>query len=147
MWTTMGRNLFVSAVVTLYACQITSPTSGHRQVNIEQLVSYYIDIMKYYLYTLQIMQHCSQYQNHLMTNYSLLKERLCQYQLVTVICVNNSAVCLSVCAFSALTLWQEGHLACKKRVLRCWHGCLSGARCRLAYGPADATATHCLLLQ
>ena len=24
----------------------------------------------------------------------------------------------------------------------CWHGCLSGARCRLAYGPADATATH-----
>ena len=26
-------------------------------------------------------------------------------------------------------------------------GYLSGARCRLAYGPADATATHCLLLQ
>ena len=25
--------------------------------------------------------------------------------------------------------------------------CLSGARCRLAYNPADATATHCLLLQ
>ena len=24
---------------------------------------------------------------------------------------------------------------------------LSGARCRLAYGPDDATATHCLLLQ
>jgi len=29
----------------------------------------------------------------------------------------------------------------------CWRGYLSGARCRLAYGPADATATHCLLLQ
>jgi len=28
----------------------------------------------------------------------------------------------------------------------CWRGHLSGARCRLAYGPADATATHCLLL-
>jgi len=44
-------------------------------------------------------------------------------------------------AFSALTLLvgrQEGHPAGKK---------LSGARCRLAYGPADATATHCLLLQ
>jgi len=27
----------------------------------------------------------------------------------------------------------------------CWHGYLSGARCRLAYGPADATAAHCLL--
>ena len=54
-------------------------------------------------------------------------------------------------AFSALTLLvgrQEGHPACKKQsgggtgvVI------LSGARCRLAYGPADATATHCLLLQ
>jgi len=39
--------------------------------------------------------------------------------------------------FSALTLlvgWQEGHPACKKRVLGCWHGYLSGVRCRLAYG-------------
>jgi len=25
-----------------------------------------------------------------------------------------------------------------------WHSYLSGARCRLAYGPADSTATHCL---
>jgi len=55
-------------------------------------------------------------------------------------------------AFSALTLLvgrQEGHPACKKQsggVLD-WRGYLSGARCRLAYGPADATATHCLLLQ
>ena len=53
-------------------------------------------------------------------------------------------------AFSALTLlvgWQEGHPACKKlsgEVLTCY---LPGARCRLAYGAADATATHCLLLQ
>ena len=53
-------------------------------------------------------------------------------------------------AFSALTLLvgrQEGHPACKKMVVGCWHGYLSRARCRLAYGPADATATHCLLLQ
>ena len=35
----------------------------------------------------------------------------------------------------------------KNWVVGCWHGCLSGARCRLAYGPADATATPCLLLQ
>jgi len=27
-------------------------------------------------------------------------------------------------------------------VVGCWCGYLSGARCRLAYGPADATATH-----
>jgi len=49
-------------------------------------------------------------------------------------------------AFSALTLLvgrQEGHLACEK--LSGW--VLSGARCRLAYGPAGATATHSLLLQ
>ena len=32
-------------------------------------------------------------------------------------------------------------------VVECCCGCLSGARCRLAYGPADATATHCHLLQ
>ena len=29
----------------------------------------------------------------------------------------------------------------------CMYMYLSGARCTLAYGPADATATHCLLLQ
>ena len=53
-------------------------------------------------------------------------------------------------AFSALTLLvgrQEGHPAHKKTAVGCWRGYLSGARCRLAYGPADATATHCLLLQ
>jgi len=53
-------------------------------------------------------------------------------------------------AFSALTLlvvWQEEHSACKNRVVGCWRGYLSGARCRLVYGPADATVTHCLFLQ
>jgi len=47
----------------------------------------------------------------------------------------------------ALTLLvgrQEGHPACKKLSGRCWCGYLSGARCRLAYCPADATATHSL---
>ena len=58
--------------------------------------------------------------------------------------------CLRFFAFIALTLlvgWQEGHPAYKKLsggVLACY---LSGARFRLAYGPADSTATHCLLLQ
>ena len=53
-------------------------------------------------------------------------------------------------AFSALTLLvgrQEGHPVCKKLSGGCWRGYLSGPRCRLACGPADATATHCLLLQ
>jgi len=40
---------------------------------------------------------------------------------------------------------QEGHPVCKKLsggLVGCWHGCLSGARFRVAYSPADATATH-----
>ena len=63
------------------------------------------------------------------------------------------AIVLDLCftfAFSALTLLverQEGHPACNNWVLGCWCGYVSGARCRLAYDPADATATHCLLLQ
>jgi len=43
---------------------------------------------------------------------------------------------------------QEGHPACKKTEW-CAAGvviCLERG-CRLAYGPADATATHYLLLQ
>ena len=54
---------------------------------------------------------------------------------------------VSTSAFSAMTLLvgrQEGHPACKKLSGGCWRGYLSGASCRLAYGPADATATHCL---
>jgi len=52
-------------------------------------------------------------------------------------------------AFSALMLLvgrQEGHPTCKKLSggMLVW---LSGMRCRLAYSPADATATHYLLLQ
>jgi len=56
-------------------------------------------------------------------------------------------------AFSALTLLvgqQEGHPACKKLSggVLAWLSVWSKtARCRLAYRPADATATHFLLLQ
>jgi len=55
--------------------------------------------------------------------------------------------------FSALTLLvlqQEEHLAGKNWVMRCWHGYLSGAKCKwLACGSADATATpsSCALLK
>jgi len=48
-------------------------------------------------------------------------------------------------AFSALTLlvrYQAEHPASKHWVIRCWHGYLSGSRCKwFAYGPTDATAT------
>jgi len=49
-------------------------------------------------------------------------------------------------AFSALTR-QEGHPACRKRVVGCWRAYMSGVMCRFAYGPAAAIATHYLLLQ
>ena len=29
----------------------------------------------------------------------------------------------------------------------CWRGYLCGARCKFGYGPADPTASHCMLLQ
>jgi len=51
---------------------------------------------------------------------------------------------------SALTLlvgWQERHPACKNWLVGCWSGYVSGSWCRFANGPADATATHYLLLQ
>jgi len=40
---------------------------------------------------------------------------------------------------------RKGIRPVKNWVVGCWCGYLSGARCRLAYGPAHAT--HCLLLQ
>ena len=55
--------------------------------------------------------------------------------------------------FSALTLLvaqQEGHPVYEKLsggLVGCWHGYVSGSWCRFAYGPADATVTHYLLLQ
>jgi len=42
---------------------------------------------------------------------------------------------------------RKGIRPVKNWVVGCWHCYLSGARCRLAYGPADAIATHCLLLK
>jgi len=39
---------------------------------------------------------------------------------------------------------RKGIQPVKKLSCGVLHGYLSGARCRLAYGPADATATHCL---
>ena len=52
-----------------------------------------------------------------------------------------------------LLLWycwlsdRKGVRPVKNWVVGCWHGYLSGARWRFAHGPADATATHHLLLQ
>jgi len=64
--------------------------------------------------------------------------------------VYNSCVHTHV---SVLVLWRcwlggrKGIRSVKNWVVGCWRGYLSGVRCRFAYGPADATATHCLLLK
>jgi len=42
---------------------------------------------------------------------------------------------------------QERHPACKKLSGAVLAWLFSGAMCRFACGPADATATHCLMLQ
>ena len=73
------------------------------------------------------------------------------YYIIVIIRLELVLIVSFSVAFSALMLLagqQEGYPACKKTE---WWGagmviCL-GARCRLAYGPTDATATHCLLLQ
>ena len=73
-------------------------------------------------------------------------------------CVELTSPCCLPFSFSYLVLnlpsvlWRcwlgrrKGIWPVKNWVVGCWRGYLSGARCRLAYGPADATATHCLLL-
>ena len=64
----------------------------------------------------------------------------------------NGCVCVCVLLVPSV-LWhcwlggRKGIWPVKNWVVGCWHGHLSGAMCRLAYGPVDATATHCLLLQ
>jgi len=70
-------------------------------------------------------------------------------------CRDWETVLLDVFSYSGLpsVLWRcwlggrKGIRPVKNWAVGCWRGYLSGARCRLAYGPADATATHCLLLQ
>ena len=63
------------------------------------------------------------------------------------------AVIVLYCVLWPSVLWRcwlggrKGIRPVKNWVVRCWRRYLSGARCRLAYGPADATAIHCLLLQ
>ena len=66
-----------------------------------------------------------------------------------------SMVCCPLLMFiyTPSVLWRcwlgvrKGIRPVKNWVVGCWRDYLSAARCRLTYGPADATATHCLLLQ
>jgi len=63
---------------------------------------------------------------------------------------NNCVLCVIIRPSVLWCCWlgsRKGIRPVKNWVVGCWRGYLSGMRCRLAYGPADATATHCLLLQ
>ena len=64
-----------------------------------------------------------------------------QHQLCLPQNMHTGGVKITFSASMLLVGRQEGHPACKKE----WWGAgvvVSGARCRLAYGQADATATH-----
>jgi len=64
--------------------------------------------------------------------------------------VYGNCNCFEVYAFSAWRCWlgsRKGVQPVENCVVGCWHGYLSRTMCRFAYGPADATATHYLLLQ
>ena len=82
--------------------------------------------------------HCHRY-THYMT---LLHTHVLPTNRFTAIIQVNSSV-----------LWRcwlggrKGIRPVKNWAVGCWRGYLSGVRCRFAYGSADATATHCLLLQ
>jgi len=60
---------------------------------------------------------------------------------------------LVLCNLLPSVLWRcwlggrKGIRTVKNWLVGCWRGYLSGVRCRFAYGPADTTATHYLLLQ
>ena len=78
-----------------------------------------------------------------------LPRRLSSYRLIAV----ETCLLLLLLLIMPSVLWRcwlggwKGIRPVKNWAAGCWRGYLSGARCRLAYGPADATATHCLLLQ
>jgi len=56
--------------------------------------------------------------------------------------------CLCLQCFDTIG-WVAGRASGQQKtwVVGCWCGYLSGARCRYAYGPDDATAIHSVLLQ
>ena len=64
--------------------------------------------------------------------------------------VKQTILFLCVTETTPSVLWRrwlggrKGIRPVKNWVVGCWHGYLSGARCRFAYGPADTTATYSL---
>ena len=87
--------------------------------------------------------------------YMLCCMRCVKFYASTLWCVRASqSACIKfACIYLPSVLWRcwlggrKGIWPVKNWVVGCWRSYLSGARCRLAYSPADATGTHCLLLQ
>jgi len=83
----------------------------------------------------------------------LFDNPLCKWHIINgiyvFICLLLISLLLSsfICALMLLVERQEVHLARKKLSggMPAW--LYAWARCSFSYGPADATATHCLLLQ
>jgi len=88
-----------------------------------------------------IIQYCR-------TVHVLLELLFVKFGYFSVFCSSQSDV-----AYVPSVLWRcwlggrKGIRPVKNWVVGCWHGYLSRVSCRFAYGPADATATHYLLLQ
>ena len=65
----------------------------------------------------------------------------CSFVLSSILAISQSLPSVLWCCWLG---GRKGIRPVKNRVVGYWRGYLSGARCRLAYGPADATATHSL---
>jgi len=133
-WNVISRTLFCASCVTQ---QANSPCNEHSLCNVHITMS----PKKYQ----QQMIHTRV--NSMVRQYQKKKHSLsCIPE-----CIRGKLLIIKhYTMHSALTLLvgrQEGHPACKNWVVVSLRGYLSEARCRFAYGPADATATHCLLLQ
>jgi len=135
-----------------YKChkQLIKDTITSSQISTtSQYVTNHLTIVKAVFANTQVI-HCQLVWCHLITN---------QAQVNTVIynsvdsCKNSIYQKLYILMILPSVLWccrlgsRKGIRPVKTWVVGYWHGYLSGARCRLAYGPADAIATHCLLLQ
>jgi len=108
--------------------------------------------------TVKIVSRCTQYL--LLAVVSSIRTLLYTFSQPTrPLACREYVLAFSVCFFTRYSnlkpsvLWRcwlggrKGIRPVKNWVVRCWRGYLSGVRCRFAYGPADATATQCLLLQ
>jgi len=69
------------------------------------------------------------------------------YCMMWLLIKSNGLFCIPLVRWHCWLGSRKGTQPVKNWVVKCWHGYVSGSRCRFAYGPADATSTHCLLLQ